>query len=331
MTLVRKEVFRPRPVNRCKFMTSHYARQEEMLAAMNTIRDCVRLGVSWFQQAEIYYGHGTDNALDEATSLVLYALNLPNDLPGHFMDSALTVSERDQVFDLFRRRVEQRVPAPYLTGRIWFAGHEFKVNEHVLIPRSPIAELIDEAFTPWVEPDHVERVLDMCTGSACIAIACAYVFPEATVDAVDISCEALAVAQDNVEKHEMAAQVSLIESDLFSGLGDRHYDLIVTNPPYVDVSEMADRPEEYLHEPELALASGHDGLDAIRVILRESADHLNDGGVLVAEVGASQSLLAEAFPQVPFLWLDFEHGGDGVFVLTREQLVDFQELFDADS
>lgn len=309
-------------------MTSMYSEQrDEVLAAMVTLRDALRLGISWFEQADIFYGHGTDNALDEASSLVLFALHLPHDLPGHYLDARLTESERERIYTLYHRRVVDRVPAPYLTGRIWFAGHEFRVNEHVLIPRSPIAELVEAEFTPWVQPERVERVLDMCTGSACIAIACAYAFPEASVDAVDISTEALAVAAENVALHEMSEQVTLVESDLFSRLAGRHYDLIVTNPPYVDVSEMEDRPAEFLHEPEIALASGHDGLDAIRVILREAAAHLNEDGVLVAEVGASQHLLMEAFPQVPFLWLDFERGGDGVFVLTREQLMDCEEMF----
>jgi len=309
---------------------SMYENQQDVTGAMRNVRDCVRIGISWFEQAQLFFGHGTDNALDEATSLVLFALNLPHDLPGHFMDAHLTDAERQRVYSLFSKRVLERRPAPYLTGRIWFAGHEFKVNEHVLIPRSPIAELINEAFAPWVDADQVERILDLCTGSACIAIACAYAFPDASVDAVDISPEALAVAEENVALHDMEPQVELIQSDLFDQLGERRYDLIVTNPPYVDLDEMTARPAEFMHEPALALESGHDGLDAIRIILREAANHLNDGGVLVAEVGASQQTLTDAFPQVPFLWLDFEHGGEGVFILTRDQLVDFKEMFEAD-
>lgn len=296
---------------------------QDVLNELLTIRDYVRYGITLFSAEGLYFGHGADNAMDESTALVLFALHLPHDLPGHFMDAKLTSNERSDILDLFDRRVKERTPIAYLTREIWFAGHKFYVDNRVLVPRSPIAELINKQFDPWVESDNVETILDMCTGSACIAIACAYALPHALVDAVDISRDALDVAEINVSQHHMEEQVELIQSDLFNELDGRKYDLIVTNPPYVDLDEMTNLPAEYRQEPELGLASGDDGLDAIRVILQQAANFLNPEGVLIAEVGASDETLQEAFSDVPFMWLDFEQGGSGVFMLTRDQLVQY--------
>jgi len=288
-----------------------------------TIRDLIRYGITLFSTERLYFGHGTDNAMDEATALTLYALRLPSDLPGHFMDSRLTLQEKGDILDLFERRSLERVPAAYLTHEAWFAGHKFYVDDRVLVPRSPIAELINAEFSPWLEADEMNNVLDLCTGSGCIAIACAYALPEASVDAVDLSDDALAVATINVEQHGLEDQVNLIKSDLLTELNGKKYDLIVTNPPYVDAEEMSLLPNEFRHEPELGLASGNDGLDAVRIILKQAAVHLTDNGVLIAEVGASDQALEEAFPDVPFFWFEFEHGGGGVFMLSRDQLVQY--------
>jgi len=301
-------------------------KQQDLLNELTTLRDFIRYGISLFNSEGLFFGHGTDNALDEATALALYALHLPHDLPGHFMDSALTSEEKTDLLDLFERRVKDRIPAAYLTHEAWFAGHKFYVDERVLVPRSPIAELVNSQFEPWINPDAVQDVLDLCTGSACIAIACAYALPDADIDAVDISTDALTVAEINVDQHDMKDQVRLIKSDLFSNLEGNCYDLIVTNPPYVDSSEMSALPDEFRHEPELGLASGNDGLSAVKIILQQAANYLSDDGVLIAEVGASEDALVEAYPDVPFFWFDFEQGGSGVFLLTREHLIQyFQE------
>lgn len=290
--------------------------------SLQTVRDFIRYGISLFESAGAFYGHGTDNPLDEASQLVLFGLKLPADLPGHFMDANLTPAEKERVLDLLERRAAERVPAAYITHEAWFANLKFYVDERVLVPRSPIAELIDQQFMPWLEFEQTERILDLCTGSGCIAIACAFAFPETHVDAVDISTDALAVAKINVEQYGLTQQVQLIESDLMNNLGGQRYDLIVSNPPYVDASEIDAMPEEFRHEPALGLASGPDGLDAVSRILAEAASHLTDDGVLVVEVGVSEAALVEKFPSLPFLWLDFEHGGSGVFLLTRKQLVE---------
>lgn len=294
---------------------------------LHTLRDFIRWGVSRFNEAGLYFGHGTDNPLDEAVVLVLHALHLPHDLPPTYLDGRLTPGEKEAVVRLFRQRIDQRKPAPYLTHEAWFSGLPFHVNEHVLIPRSPIAELIEHGFSPWLEAERVERVLDLCTGSGCIGIACAFAFPEATVDLSDISPEAIEVAQRNITRHLLAEQVEAIESDLFAGLKGRHYDLIVSNPPYVSREEMETLPLEYRREPVLALEADDEGLAIVDRILRDALDHLNPGGILVVEVGNSAPALEERYPEVPFLWLEFERGGHGVFLLTAAQLDEYQPYF----
>ncbi len=270
--------------------------------------------------AGLSYGHGSDNPHDEAAELVFFAAGLSHDqAPGCYalpLDAAVIGKARD----LVKRRISERLPAAYLTQRMWFAGHEFYVDERVLVPRSPIAELIYAQFRPWLEPEKVRRILDIGTGSGCIAIACALAFPEAQVDAADVSPDALAVTRINIEKHQVQGRMRAVLSDVFGGVPGERYDLIVSNPPYVTHAEMDELPEEYLREPELGLRAGADGLDIVRRILAGAEAHLEPHGLLVVEVGDSEVNLAEAYPTVPFIWLEFEFGGGGVFVLTAKQL-----------
>ena len=296
---------------------------------LQTVRDYIRWGASRFSEAGLFFGHGTDNAWDEAVFLVLSAIHLPLETDGRVLDARLTLPEKERVVSFLERRVNDRVPAPYIAGEAWFAGLMFKVDERVLIPRSPIAELIEQRFEPWL-PHEPLRILDLCTGSGCIGIACALTFPDARVDVSDISSDALAVAGENIARHYLADRVRAVQSDLFAGLADaavpgvpgEGYDLIVSNPPYVDAEEFAAMPAEYRHEPELALVSGEDGLDFTRRLLREAPDYLAPQGMLVVEVGYSEPAMARAFPDLPLIWLEFERGGSGVFVISREQLMD---------
>ncbi|MBN6352549.1 50S ribosomal protein L3 N(5)-glutamine methyltransferase [Providencia alcalifaciens] len=299
---------------------------DEAVAELHTIQDILRWTMSRFNAANVYYGHGTDNPWDEALQLVLPTLYLPLDLPDELLTSRLTPTERHRIIERVLRRINERIPVAYLTNRSWFCGHEFYVDERVLIPRSPIGELINNHFVGLLT-DEPQAILDLCTGSGCIAIACAYEFPEAEIDAVDISADVLAVTEQNIASHGLEHQVVPIRSDLFRDMLEVKYDLIVTNPPYVDAEDMDDLPEEFRVEPELALAAGSDGLKLVRRILANAPRFLTKEGVLVCEVGNSMVHLIEQYPDIPFIWLDFEYGGDGVFMLTREQLVEHHEHF----
>jgi ribosomal protein L3 glutamine methyltransferase len=300
----------------------------EAQATLVSIRDFIRFGVSCLRLHDVHLGHGSNDAFAEATALVMQTLGLDWSADAEILEAKLLPAERAAVLDLFRRRVNERIPVGYLLNLAYFAGLPFYVDERVLVPRSPVAELIANRFLPWLAYEP-QRVLDLCTGSGCIAIAMAKEFPEAMVDATDISMDALSVASINVEHHEAHDQVNLIESDVFDKLPGQRYDLIISNPPYVDAEDMADLPAEFLHEPELGLASGRDGLDITRRILAAAADHLNDDGVLIVEVGNSQWALEQAFPDVPFEWVEFEKGGHGVFVLTAAQCRQHQAKFKA--
>lgn len=284
-----------------------------------TFRDMVRWGTSLFNAANLHFGHGHTNAWDEALVLVRHALHLSPAEDKYVVDARLLDSEREQIAALFHRRITERKPAAYLTHEAWFAGLPFYVDESVIIPRSPIAELIEQGFAPWIEDGFASPILDMCTGSGCIAIACAMHFPEAEIDAVDISKDALAVAQQNIERHH-ADQVRLIQSDLFKNVPKREYQVIICNPPYVDEQDMATLPAEYRHEPTLALSGGKDGLDLVAQILEQAAEYLAPEGILIVEVGNSAPAADKRFGNYPLTWLEFERGGSGVFLLTKEQL-----------
>jgi ribosomal protein L3 glutamine methyltransferase len=271
-------------------------------------------------RASLHYGHGTDNPRDDAAALLWHALRLPLRPSPAQLRRVVPVAIQERYRALLDRRIRERIPVVYLTRRCWFAGLAFYVDERVLIPRSPIAELIERGFAPWVQRERVQRVLDLGTGSGCIAIACARALPRARIDAVDISAAALAVARLNIRRHRMGRRVRALQSDHFDGLGAASYDIIVSNPPYVGRRELEALPAEYRHEPRLALEAGADGLDSARIILREAAAHLNPRGILIVEVGNSETALRRAFPGLPFTWLAFERGGGGVFLLEREQL-----------
>lgn len=293
------------------------------LNEFSTILDVFRYAVSEANRQDLYFGHGTDNAFDDMRSLILRTLSLPYDTPDNFLQGKLLNQEKLLLSDVLNKRITDRIPVPYLIHEAIFCDIPFYVDERVLIPRSPIAELIEQQFAPWINPDEVYHILDLCTGSGCIAIAAAMAFDDALVDAVDISEDALAVAEKNVSELGVEEEVSLIKSDLWNNLPKTTYDIIVSNPPYVSSQEMAELPEEYLHEPNLALETTDDGLLIVERILEQAASHLTPHGILIVEVGNAMWTLMERYPNVPFTWLEFERGGDGVFLLTQEDLLTY--------
>ncbi|MGA7595896.1 MAG: 50S ribosomal protein L3 N(5)-glutamine methyltransferase [Gallionella sp.] len=300
-------------------MNNYYS---EAAHDLNTVRDCLRFAVSRFNQAGLFFGHGSSEAYDEAAYLILHTLHLPLDRLEPFLDARLTGSERGEVLNIVHRRVEHRIPAAYLTHQALLGEFSFYVDERVIVPRSFIAELLLERLSPWIaEPEALHSILDLCTGSGCLAILAAHAFPGASVDAADLSAAALAVAERNVADYRLQERVSLIESDMFAKLDGKRYDLIISNPPYVDAASVAALPQEYLHEPKLALGSGQDGLDATRVILGQAARHLTENGILVVEIGHNRDALEAACPELPFTWLDVSVGDQFVFMLHRNDLL----------
>ena len=292
-----------------------------MTQELETVRDWLRYAVSRFSEAKLFFGHGTTNAYDEAAYLILHTLHLPLDRLAPFLNARLTHPEREQLLEVVSRRVTERIPAAYLTHEAWLGVHRFYVDERVLIPRSYIAEVLREGLNPWIpDPAKIQTALDLCTGSGCLAILLAHHFPNADVDAADISSDALAVALRNVADHGLQGRVNLIRSDLLSNLIEKRYDLIVSNPPYVTSMAMEELPPEYRHEPRLALAGGDDGLDAVRTILARAGDFLTVDGLLVVEVGQNRAGAEAAFPRLPFTWLETESSDDSVFLLRRDEL-----------
>lgn len=300
-----------------------------MSSQTKTIGEMLEYGQMLFENSDIYFGHGTDNAWDEAVYLLSSVLNLPPNADRSLLGNSVSDNDQEKIIALFHRRIDERVPAPYITKQAWFCTLPFYVDERVIVPRSPIAELIYNQFQPWcIETPN--KILDLCAGSGCIGIACAYAFERAQVVLSDISPDALEVTAINIGQHDLNSRVSAIESDLFSAFeasDKQSFDLIVSNPPYVDADDLAKMPDEYSHEPDLALASGDDGLDFTRRLLREAANYLTEQGVLIVEVGNSSVALEKAFPQVPFTWLEFTEGDGGVFVLTRTQLRQYADCF----
>lgn len=306
---------------------------QQDFTGLSTIRDFIRWGASRFAEAELFFGHGSDNALDEAMYLVFQVLHLPWNMPQSYFEARLTAPEQTAVASLIQQRIDTRKPLAYLMNQAWFCGMPFYVDERVLVPRSPIGEMINQQFQPWLGNVEVERIMDLCTGSGCIGIAAAHAFPQAHVDLLDISEDALEVANINIDRHELWGRVQAVQSDMFETLDEmiasgpsEKYQLLLTNPPYVDAEDMSDFPDEFAHEPELGLASGVDGLDHARVILARAADFLDDEGLLVLEVGNSWWALQDAYPEVAFMWPEFE-GGHGVAVLTAAQCREHQALF----
>ena len=293
---------------------------------MQTVKHWLDWTHQQFKQSPLFYGHGSDNAWDEAVYLVMTAMDFPLMGEAHLLDESVHEQQQTTIRQWVKRRIDNREPLPYLTRVAYFCGLPFVVDERVLIPRSPIAELIEQGFSPWIK-DEPQRVLDLCTGSGCIAIACGYAFPEAELVATDLSEQALEVAEINRIKHHQQNRLSLVQGNLFDALKtcgntvNQQFDIIVTNPPYVDAEDMADLPTEFMLEPELALAAGDDGLELVHTILQQAADFLTTEGLLVVEVGNSAAALEQSYPEVPFTWIEFAHGGDGVFVLTRSQLM----------
>lgn len=290
---------------------------------LHTVRDYLRYASSQFAASGLYFGHGTDNVWDEAVQLVMRSLNLPLENNTLFLDARLVREEKALIIDRLNRRIAERVPLAYLLGEAWFMGMPFNVDERVLVPRSPLGELLENGLQPWLGDKPVNRILDLCTGSGCIGIGAATVFENAFVDLSDISVEALEVAESNIELHELGERVHCIQSDVFSNIVGQ-YDVILSNPPYVDAEDLADMPEEYHHEPALGLAAGSDGLDIAHKILAKAADHLTSDGLLIVEVGNSWVAMDEAYPDLPLTWLEFENGGSGVFLVTAEALREWQ-------
>lgn len=291
----------------------------EAVSDLEDVLDMARWTMTQFNMAHLYFGHGTDNAWDEALTLIAQVLHLPQPLHEDFFAARLTTSERQTVVSLVDQRIEKRIPLAYLTHQAWFAGLPFYVDERVLVPRSPFSELLENQFSSWYDapPSHI---LDMCTGSACIAIAAAYVFPEANVDAVDVSTDALAVAEININEHQVSDRVFPLQSDLFTNLTGQVYDLIICNPPYVDAEDMSDLPSEFHHEPELGLAAGHLGMDLVDTILKTAAQHLSHNGWLFVEVGNSLVHMPDLYPNLPLHWVNLENGGVGVFAINKAEL-----------
>ena len=308
-------------------MTIEY---QSAAADLLTLRDWLRWTTSRFNESKLFFGHGNSDAFNEASQLILHSLGLPLDsLPELFMDARLTIAEKQKLIELIQQRIEARIPVAYLTKEAWFVGLPFHVDERVLIPRSPFAELIAEQFTPWLAaPETVSSILDMCTGSACIAIACAYAFPEAQVDAIDIDHDALQVAALNQQRHHLEDRLKLIHSDLWCNLDpSRRYDLIVSNPPYVGAEEMAGLPAEYRHEPASALQADNNGLALVEQIIRGAAEYLQPHGLLFVEVGNSDQAVALQWPDIDFMWLELANGGHGIFMLDQQQCCQFAERY----
>ncbi len=295
-------------------------------AHIRTLMDVIQWGEQQFLQNGLYFGHGTNNARDEALWLACHALGLPFDISEDEAGHALNSHEKQVIAELYERRMQTGIPAGYLTKEAWFCGLSFYVDERVLIPRSPIAELIENRFEPWIDAARVTNVLDLCAGSGCIGIACAYAFECARVDLAELSHDALEVAEINIQRHGVQDRVKAIQSDVYSGMHGRKYDIIVSNPPYVCAAEMATLPREYRHEPELGLAGGEDGLFVVKPILQKAEEYLNPSGILVVEVGNSEQAVVEHYPQAPFVWLEFEYGGEGVFLLSAEDCREYLSL-----
>lgn len=291
------------------------------LVELVTLRDWLRYAVTRFNRAQLFFGHGTDNAWDEAVYLMLHTLALPLDRLEPFMDACIPIEERVTLLEVIERRVESRMPAAYLTGEAWLAGYRFRVDPRVIVPRSYFAALLADGLSPWIDdPEALTRVADVCTGSACLAIMMAHTFPNAEVDAVDLSADALAVAADNVADYALEAQVHLHQGDALTPLAGQRYDLILSNPPYVTAEAMAALPAEYRHEPEMALAAGDDGLDVVRSLIAQARAHLNPGGLLMVEVGHNRHLVEAAFPDLPLTWLSDDHAEDMIFMLREDEL-----------
>lgn len=327
---VRLAIIQPLPTLAYRYLMD----SDDVIAThLTTLRDYLRWSVSCMTRANVFFGHGTENAWDEAVALIWHVAGLPFAASEQMYDAVLAPAERKRVLALLQRRTAERIPLPYLTGEAWFVGLPFYVDERVIIPRSPIAELIEKGFAPWYQSGPyneagTEAILDLCAGSGCIGIACALYFPDAFVDLVELSDDAIELSRKNIARHAVDDRVHIVKSDLFGALeARRQYSLIVSNPPYVDAPDMALLPAEFHHEPRMSLASGDDGLDHARRILREAADYLAPRGLLVLEVGNSGMALEMQYPDVPFTWVEFERGGDGVLVMTAEELHKYRKYF----